>query len=53
MKRSHPLRVQEVGVGAWTWGEEKDWEQMLGEYAGGQQGMKNWVVQQPQGASGG
>lgn len=50
MKRIHPLQVQEVGVGAWAWGEEKDWEQLLGEYAGGQQGMKNWVMQQPQGA---
>lgn len=42
-----------MGVGVWAWREEKDWEQLLEEPAGGQQGMKNWVMQQPQGARGG
>lgn len=44
---------QEVGVGVWAWREEKDWEQLLEEPAGGQQGMENWVMQQPQGSRGG
>ena len=37
-------------MGVWAWREEKDWEQLLEEPAGGQQGRKNWVMQQPQGA---
>ena len=44
---------QEVGVGVWAWREEKDWEQLLEEPAGSQQGMENWVMKQSQGSRGG